>query len=390
MSGAACETGTARDGTDIDDLPALTAIEDLRIGDVADPNVGFSRIAGVTVDRGGRIYVLEGQDRHIRVYDPDGTLLRIIGGPGEGPGEFRSVTRFGFKGDTLWVNDNQLRRITMFDTNGEVLVTFTAGTLQPEIQESGVFILQMAGALRADGLLDSAFPPLFGYRPEATLPDSMMIPLLRFDRAGNVVDTTRSVAFHPGGGRSERIAVGGEQVRTPAAPLDTPLRIPVEDDLITVTRWASATRDAARFTITRINNVADTLQHDTFSYTPRPFTEAFVDSLVARSTETAVRTAGVDRAAAESALRGATDLPPFAPPISLALTGTDGTLWLRTDDDGSPTFRWIVLSADGSPRAALDLPRRLTLHWMSGDVVFAVDRDELDIPWLVRLRIGGE
>jgi hypothetical protein len=62
-------------------------------------------------------------DRQIRVYDEAGTLLRRIGGAGEGPGEFGGSPSFGVVGDTVWAYDGRLERITLFDRRGNLLST---------------------------------------------------------------------------------------------------------------------------------------------------------------------------------------------------------------------------------------------------------------------------
>ena len=51
----------------------------------------------------------------IRVYSPEGIILRCIGRRGGGPGEFERAPRFGVSGDTVWAVDNRRNRITLFD-----------------------------------------------------------------------------------------------------------------------------------------------------------------------------------------------------------------------------------------------------------------------------------
>src|SRR5690606_19293449 len=115
--------GGSGSGDSSDDVPRLVAEADLRLGDFDDPTIGFSRIFGVDIDDDGDIYVLEALDRQIRVYSPDGELLRRIGGPGDGPGEFGGVPTFGVIGDTIWTNDLQTGRLALFDRAGNILAT---------------------------------------------------------------------------------------------------------------------------------------------------------------------------------------------------------------------------------------------------------------------------
>lgn len=67
--------------------------------------------------------MLESQDLQIRAYDTDGKPLWRVGRRGSGPGEFQGTHDFGLIGDTIWVVDQNLRRITFFDFDGELLGT---------------------------------------------------------------------------------------------------------------------------------------------------------------------------------------------------------------------------------------------------------------------------
>ena len=95
--------------------------QDLVIGavDGLGPEV-FGEIAAVHVGTQGRIYVLEEQAQEIRVFDSAGTYLRTVGSKGAGPGELAAA--FGLASDDLdwlWVPDVGNRRLTVFDSTGE-------------------------------------------------------------------------------------------------------------------------------------------------------------------------------------------------------------------------------------------------------------------------------
>ncbi|MXX72364.1 MAG: hypothetical protein F4205_04935 [Gemmatimonadetes bacterium] len=50
----------------------------------------FGRLADVAFDGAGNAHVFDTQEDRIVVLDPDGTFVRFVGGPGEGPGELQS------------------------------------------------------------------------------------------------------------------------------------------------------------------------------------------------------------------------------------------------------------------------------------------------------------
>jgi hypothetical protein len=74
----------------------------------------------IAVDDAGRIYVSDRKPASIKVFAPDGKLVRVIGREGEGPGEFRA----GFiavRGAHLVLHDPQLARTSVWDTSGAFL-----------------------------------------------------------------------------------------------------------------------------------------------------------------------------------------------------------------------------------------------------------------------------
>jgi hypothetical protein len=68
-----------------------------------------------------RIYVGDESPSRVLSFDSSGTLLRVIGREGAGPGEFRSPLVGA--GAFLVVNDGQLKRLSAFDVHGNLLWT---------------------------------------------------------------------------------------------------------------------------------------------------------------------------------------------------------------------------------------------------------------------------
>lgn len=76
----------------------------------------FSRIGAARMDDTGRTFVADGQTSQIVVFNADGTLERVLGSNGSGPGEFRSISGFDVRGDgRISVADHVASRITFFD-----------------------------------------------------------------------------------------------------------------------------------------------------------------------------------------------------------------------------------------------------------------------------------
>jgi hypothetical protein len=394
---AACDRPRAG-SIDVDALPVLSLTEDLRVGSVEDPELGFSRVGGITVDREGRVYVLELTDRQVRVFGADGTRLHVIGRSGEGPGEFQSADlRIGFVGDTLWVNDRSSGRISLFQPDGSLLRTIVVEALVADAPP-GFGISLYPGTLRGDGMIASSsrifVPP--GEQPPGF---QLQVPTVRLDQTGKIVDTIRlrPVRMAP----PSRVAiVDGVPLSLPPLPASDPLMLDGTDSdhLYVVDRAVPTEEGDAYFTVTKVAQRADTVFRKEFRYEPQPFTDAYLERLltpVAAQYAGAIRQSqpATDSAAAAAVgmvtLRDVLAAPPFVPPVSQARAEHDGSIWLRREDQGGPAVRWLVLGAAGDPVGQVDLPRDATMHWSDGEVIWASVPDELGVPWVVRYRIGA-
>lgn len=81
----------------------------------------FAQVAGLEVDAGGRLYVLDRQTSELKVFGPDGSHLRTVGGAGGGPGEYRNANglRWLAPDDSLLVVDQRGMRYSVLTRDGE-------------------------------------------------------------------------------------------------------------------------------------------------------------------------------------------------------------------------------------------------------------------------------
>lgn len=115
LQGVRIEAAGAGAGSD-NGCPECTVhlTREVTLGDREGPGaVGYS--PNVARDGAGRYYLSHVYSRHeLLVFDPDGTFLDVVGGPGEGPGEYATVSLVALTdGDTVRVFDNGLRRQTV-------------------------------------------------------------------------------------------------------------------------------------------------------------------------------------------------------------------------------------------------------------------------------------
>jgi sugar lactone lactonase YvrE len=84
----------------------------------------FAQIVDVELDAMGRVWVADGQQHQIRVFDSAGAHVRTIGRKGGGPEEFRGIAGMDWGADgTLWVLDGGNMRFAVYDTAGRFIAT---------------------------------------------------------------------------------------------------------------------------------------------------------------------------------------------------------------------------------------------------------------------------
>lgn len=148
----------------------------------------FSTIVDGFLLADSAIVIADAQERTVTKIQLGEHRFVKLGGPGQGPGEFRNITAIGKVGEAdLWVTDRRTGRVTIFDRGAEPPVT-TATVhdyfFAPPIAPEGPL------ALLSDGtaLVTPSRPevrPLF--------PDTLVqYHLVRVDLSGSVVDTILS------------------------------------------------------------------------------------------------------------------------------------------------------------------------------------------------------
>ena len=393
----------------VERLPALAASAGDRIGDRDDPDRGFSRIYGMDVGPGGRLFVGEAMVPEIRVYEPDGALVRRIGRRGAGPGEFESPPRFGVAGDTVWtIEMGGATRIALFDTDGAVLATGRTDGVAVALPSGYGYVLPWT--MRADGMFTGRFARVaYGHSdsPTGVQPtDSIPWPAVLFDPTGAVTDTLAWIHKPPPrmwrppseveAGR-ESLESGGRTIWLPRPPAAYPWWESVEDGHVIVDAPAPADPDDGVFIVTRVDLAGDTVYSTPIHYTPAPYTGAELDTIAARAARGGPggmvpyapgRPPPPDWEATANLIRANMEFPPFRLPVRYPWVSDDGAVWIRLTGDETGTARWIILDPDGTPRGRLDLPADIRPLWTDGDSFWAAAPDDLEVPWLVHYRLG--
>jgi hypothetical protein len=360
------------------------AVEELRIGQLDGPEeYTIGDVAGLAVADDGSIFMLDGQARMIRVFGADGRHIRTIGRSGEGPGELKQPGGMLFdRAGRLIVRDAGNARLNVYSAAGETLTTwpipggfFTSAPLFADA--AGNVYTDIIAARNDDG--------------------SWKVGLLQLDANGVVGDTLiRPFGdYSPPALRAERVSGQSRSMSVSNVPF-----------------WPgaySALNHAGEF----VGGIADRYS---FSVWHRDGTELRIE----RDTPPVAVQQGEADAAVERTTRSMRNLdenwkwdaprpPANKPAFSELRVAEDDRIWVRVprpgvkqdaDPDARPDDRgrmpvavWAeplvyeVFEADGTFIGTVRLPDGFRLWTMRGDHAWGVQRDELDVQYIVRLRV---
>ena len=374
---AACGIGTESgdDALHVDSLPRLSQVEEARIGSLDDPDEGFSRIGALAVADDGTLYVLESQAREVWVFGQDGRRLGTRGRPGRGPGEFTRPAAVGLVADTLWVRDAGNGRVSWFGPDGSLVHETDGIRLPVETDVPGMTLSVVIGDPRPDGFVGSGYTRMMG---GGAADRPFYVPIVRFDREGAVIDTLRwdTVALGP------TVRVGGRALHPPGLRPRSPVIEQLGDERL-VLRWSG---EAGLLEVLRLTAFGDTVARNALRYEPIPLPAYVRDSLLDRP-DGMGSFYGVSDAALAEAMASGLELPGHRPPLRSTQVGKDGSLWIELNGPSPDSADWVVLAPDLTPRGRTTLPLRMTPRHIDGSILWAVALGELDVPWLVRLRV---
>ena len=329
-----------------------TLVEVLRIGSLDDTCDAFGRIMSLAVDGDGRIYVADSQASEVRVFSPEGECVRTFGRSGEGPGEFSLLAGIvwqppGF----LWAIDSVRERFTVFDSLGTVLATHPM-RLGPAAAHPWPMWVDGGGSLH---FWIPGFDRIVRYGTGPGL-----------DSLGSVPQPERMPtreAF------TEQVAVGGSRISVQRG-------IPYLPRILWTMNSAGNMwlANSSAFAIHETTYGGDTLR-------------------TVRLDREAPRLEGRERDSIADALGiAARRLPERKRALEHIRTSPDGWVWIETEKGA--TRAWDVFDERGHyvGRVASPVPiEKKPFPVFGSGMVTGVTLDELDVPYVVQLRIvrGG-
>jgi hypothetical protein len=355
---------------------AWTLEEELRIGALEGaPEYQFGLVGSIAVDSKGSIYVLDSQAQHIQVYSPDGVYERTVGTRGGGPGELQAgMALLIGPGDTLLVPDGQNLRFTRYAPDGS-----SAGSTKMVIEEGR----PMGFRATASGVIAEQIRPLMLPNQPAIEDAEDAIVLLAND--GTVTDTLTTFP-------------SGETIGASSATLFAPEPV---WDLTDELQLVFGVNDDYRIGLYAGGRPE------------RIFTKPFDRIPVGDADKEAVRSELRRRmtqygASAELIERNLSrfHFADYFPAFNVVVAGPMGTIWVQRilpisqlgegwlasfgsiEDIGAPD--WDVFDAQGRFLGVVQMPQGFTPRLFRGDKIYGVWRDELDVQYVLRLRIVGD
>jgi hypothetical protein len=300
----------------------------------------------------GRIVVANNGTKEIRYYSSDGSLLHATGREGEGPGEFRALSRVWLlPGDSVIAYDTRLDRISLYDATGSLVVGFQAPRADVSFQH--VF---------PDGLMLGR-----GTRRYATGETSRVhrdsVPYTLYERDGNSLDT---VGWFQG---DEDYVFSTDRA---VGRLDPPFRRQAalavyESELYTgygdryeIRVWSQ--RGQLRRIIRRA--VSDVEIGDGVD----EYREGFNDAEIPAWLRAEVTNFS---------------FPSTGPAISAFMMDVMGNLWVRRPAWPSPTpDNWDVFNPVGLFLGTVHMPERFEPHGIGGDWIIGTWTDDMDVEYV--------
>lgn len=341
--------------------------EELRIGG---ESADLTTIHWLGVSRSGAIIAAQRMDGNLRVYDPTGRLLKVLGRTGGGPGEFGSIGLSGWTDDSLWVHDASLGRVSYVRadaTLGEPRPTPTVPTSALHPGLARMSLGTAPSALYSDG---STLFKLPVQPPQGTLGGfGRREAYWLVDPKGGAKQSVLGSVGEPctvkfEGGFIFKPFCRESILRESPDGMHLAVLDPVDDSTVEV---AMMRRDGTVVWRRRIVSAAT------------PLTSAAWDSVIASRVNPRMAPPMREAFAALKA-------PARLPPVRNLLVGRDGSLWI--EGWGKNVRPWTVLRQDGSTLGVVTLPGRARLTVADLKQIWTIELDQDDLPSVVRYRLG--
>jgi 6-bladed beta-propeller len=340
----------------------------LTIGAEGDPDYEFVAVRTAHRLATGDFVVTDWQSPTIRIFSPQGHLIRKLGRKGSGPGEFQAVHDLAVAGDTLIAYDWYLRRVTRLLPTGDILGT------QP-IQPSAGLPVDLVARLR-DGqwLVTTVHMPNWSHG-HGVYRDTLQVGVLGSTGSGPVAWLATS---YPGMTMFAYMP-SQDQTRWVVGPLQLAAATLVRTSGDTILIGDTSSPELMRW---RANGAPLPPLTLPLPEPPdlRPFLDAQRDEDLAQP--------GAERQ--KPYILAAHDARRPLPRYRDFLVATNGDIWVRLFERTAPdSTRYLVLSATGSVRARVSLAPKSRVLTVEPPWLLASLKNDDDVEAFAVIRWDG-
>lgn len=370
------------------EAPVIGVERLLRLGSIEGGDDSFAPITDLAVtSRGDRVIVLENQTRLLKFFNSEGTLVKVAGGSGGGPGEFGNPMAVGVFKDTVWVADAMSYRYSLYSPDGELLGDFRPTILASQSLEDRP---PRPSVMLDDGRLSGSIS-----LPSRDIAMGLIktAPVLLMDRKGSVLDT---ILWRPLGNTAWMIQPdppdprrGEMHTRQPFGPRWPYL---VSGARGTVYRVAEEPSTGAFLEATDLSG--NRLFRTPLDWRGPEVTERDVESVLEPLSEYISQTpigTGVPRSTLLDWLEASLYVPERLTPVSEILPNSNGDIWLLLPSAAmDEPSRWRVYDPHGQIRYDVEVPAGIKIYEVRDNVLWGVEHDELDVSYVVKLKVNRE
>lgn len=316
----------------------------------------FFRITGARMLPDDRIAVTSDAAKQIAVFEADGTLRRILGRSGRGPGEFSHIRAVASSDPTVLVAYDEIqKRLSTFHADSAIptivnLASVPGGRIRPMyLYPDGSMLVRRPGPLpepSTEGVVRDEEEILRVTGGGATIADFGRHPA-----------DDRVLRARPNGG-----VTGGEP------PFGRQLHIAADDSLVTMSSSGAWIVD--------VYDTRGILVRSVRALRPR---RAVTETMRQRYRDRVLAVVNDDYGVREWTMLSNDDVfPAELPAFDLLRLDGAGAIWTReTVVDGERTARWFIFSSNGQPLAHVQLPAAFVPTEISSDRIAGVWTDSL-------------
>lgn len=335
-----------------------------------DPAYQFSGISAIARQRDGGLIVADAGSSTVRTYDSEGKSLRLLGGPGTGPGEFVRPTQVMAGADgSILVWDDATYRVTEFNPEGDLahVRTFSRERIAKAVElpmypASG--ILLNGGDLIVRLTFKTGDVPSGSFRRQSGA--------LRVASDQSVIDT---VLFFPD---IEEVSVDlpkGQLAIAPPLARRTSIAVQPNEDRICI-----GDQDGPEVRCFGPDGSAVPIKWEADPVTVKPNDPAVASW---RDSMLDLYMQKMNREDADRIL-SQVPAPVERPPYSEMVLDRGGHLWVKTGTaaaDGSETDSYLVFDSAGRPVGPVSVPPVRILE-IGDDYLVGVARDEVEVQYV--------